>query len=141
MSSKFGTDPIPALPPTSDLNHLTSNNARLCIISGPQAGITFRLDQIRLVVGRNSPPAVQVDIDLTPCELSSPPMISRRHAELQWVEGELQITDLSSKNGTWVDGEQLTSPAPGLPSAPKVLTTNSKIKFANLETQVVVDGD
>ncbi|MBN1610076.1 MAG: sigma 54-interacting transcriptional regulator [Polyangiaceae bacterium] len=34
--------------------------------------------------------------------------VSRRHAELRRRDGELVIQDLSSRNGTWVDGQRIT---------------------------------
>lgn len=38
------------------------------------------------------------------------PMVSRRHAELRWVDGKWVIADLNSSYGTFLDGVRLTSP-------------------------------
>ena len=63
-------------------------------------------------------------------------MVSRRHAELQWVNGELQIIDLGSRNGTFVDGQRLIGD-PGQPSPPITLKLGSKIKLGDLELEII----
>ena len=40
--------------------------------------------------------------------------VSRRHASVLWSAGSLQLADLGSTNGTWVDGIQVTSRAVAL---------------------------
>ncbi|MBA3659629.1 MAG: FHA domain-containing protein [Gemmatimonadales bacterium] len=37
------------------------------------------------------------------------PTISRRHAELTVVEGEVQVRDLGSSNGTWINGRRVSA--------------------------------
>ena len=37
------------------------------------------------------------------------PTVSRRHASLLWAGGRLQLTDLGSTNGTWLDGASITT--------------------------------
>jgi hypothetical protein len=56
------------------------------------------------VIGR----AEQVDLHL---DYSS---VSRRHALLAFVDGGWMITDLGSRNGTWLNGWRLPGPAPVL---------------------------
>jgi hypothetical protein len=56
------------------------------------------------VIGR----AEQVDLHL---DYSS---VSRRHALLAFVDGGWVITDLGSRNGTWLNGWRLPGPAPVL---------------------------
>jgi class 3 adenylate cyclase len=62
---------------------------------GPLAGRRIAVDT-QLVVGR-------VDADVT----IDDPLISRRHAVIRPVDGALEIEDLGSLNGTWVNGERV----------------------------------
>jgi pSer/pThr/pTyr-binding forkhead associated (FHA) protein len=128
----IGGAPIPMLP-------LTPENARLRVKNGPAAGKVFLLDKMRLLVGRSNPPAIVVDVDLGPCELASPPMVSRRHAELQWINSQLNVVDLGSANGTFIDGNRLSGNAPKTPSEPAVLQAGSMLRLGNLELEVIRD--
>jgi DNA-binding CsgD family transcriptional regulator len=49
--------------------------------------------------------------------------VSRRHAELQAVEGGLRITDLESRNGTFIDGVRVRSGC---------LTNGRIVRFGNM---------
>lgn len=131
MNAGIGRDPIPGL------TRLTPDTTRLLICNGPGANRSFALDQSRLVLGRSDPPKVVVDINLEECELGDPPMVSRRHAELQWVDGELQIIDLGSTNGTFVDGQPLQPLQDRQPSDPVTLKIGSKIRLGNLDMEVI----
>lgn len=131
MNSGFGQDPIPGLV------KLTPDSAFLLILNAPGPSKRFALNQMRQVLGRNDPPMIKVDIDLSAYELGDTPMISRRHAEIQWVNGTLQIVDLRSSNGTFVDGQKLTSPGKNQPSLPATLKIGSKVNLANLEFEVI----
>ena len=94
-----------------------------------------------MVVGRNDPPAVSDDSDLTACELGERFATSRRHAEIQWVNGGLQITDLGSLNGTKINDEvKVESAEKGQVSAPYQIKLGDKIRFANIETEVATLG-
>lgn len=54
----------------------------------------------RLVIGR-----------LPTCDFPIPsPLISRRHAEIVWNDGQIILKDLHSTNGTFVNGQRLTEP-------------------------------
>ena len=126
----IGGGPIPVV-------QRTPTNARLKVTNGPGAGKVFSLDKMKLLVGRSDPPAILVDVDLRECELGGSPMISRRHAELQWVDGDLQLVDLGSANGTYVDGTRLTAQTPKHPSQPVKLGAGVRIRFGNVELEVV----
>ena len=139
MNNRFGGDPIPGID-SHGSPLLTPANSQIRVLNGPGEGLTFDLHQTPLLIGRHDPPAVTVDIDLTDCELGVTALVSRRHAELQWVEGKLQIVDLCSKNGTFVDGERLET-LPGQPSPPKVLRFGSKIHCADLEMEIILTED
>lgn len=130
----FGLDPVPGL------IRLVPDSAYLFLLNGPKAQKRFSLQQMRMVIGRGDPPNITVDLDLTDCELDAIPMISRRHAIIQWVNGELQILDLASRNGTYVDGQRLNPTVDQQLSSPAVLKRDSKVKLANLEFEVITCG-
>ncbi len=133
MNVGFGCDVIPGL------DRLTPDTSFIRIANGRGKGKQFSLNKMNTLIGRADPPDVLPDIDLTDCELEPTPMISRRHAILQWANGQLQIIDLHSNNGTWVDGDRLNS-EPNLPSPPSILKVGSKIKLANLELEIIRNG-
>lgn len=71
---------------------------RLRVTSGPIAGQMFEvMDEV--VIGRQN---ADVTIDDA--------LISRRHALVRLIPGALEIEDLGSANGTFVDGNRITSP-------------------------------
>lgn len=36
--------------------------------------------------------------------------VSRKHAEIYWEKGRFWVRDCHSDNGTWINGQQITSP-------------------------------
>ena len=60
-------------------------------------GRVHRLDQAVTVMGRG--PDVDIVVD--------DPGVSRRHAEMHFVDGRARVVDLGSTNGTFVDGERV----------------------------------
>ena len=60
-------------------------------------GRIYRLDQAVTVMGRSP------DVDIT----LDDPGVSRRHAEVHFVDGRARVVDLGSTNGTFVDGERV----------------------------------
>ncbi|MCB1582238.1 MAG: diguanylate cyclase [Marinicella sp.] len=52
--------------------------------------------------------------------------VSRQHLELAWSKGHLQVTDMGSSYGSWIDGKQLT------PQIPEKLVVDTEIKLGNL---------
>ena len=70
---------------------------RLQAVEGPDAGKEFTFDASqpsRVLLGTSAACEAQL----------SDPMVSRRHAALELVGRSLRVTDLRSKNGTFVDG-------------------------------------
>lgn len=143
MTNGFGVDPVPGMCDASGNignDELTPTSACLRIINGPGAGRTFTLGNLRLLVGRNDPPAVTVDIDLSECEMGDYYAVSRRHAEIQWVNGKLQIADLGSKNGTLVNDTELKAPEQGQAPSQVSLKFGDRVCFADIEAEVTALG-
>jgi class 3 adenylate cyclase len=65
---------------------------------GPLAGERIVVES-ELIIGR-------VDADIT----IDDPLVSRRHAVVRPAAGALEIEDLGSLNGTWVNGERVAGP-------------------------------
>jgi ABC transport system ATP-binding/permease protein len=72
--------------------------ARLRITSGPLAGQTVEIES-ELVIGR-----AEGDLAIEDLELS------RRHAAVRRLANRLQVEDLGSSNGTFVDGTRIEEP-------------------------------
>jgi pSer/pThr/pTyr-binding forkhead associated (FHA) protein len=106
----------------------------LRLVNGPKSGSVFSSSLPTAVIGRNDPPAISVDIDLTDAEIGDPPMISRRHARIERdIEtGDFHLVDIGSTNGSWVEGVRLE---PGCPSV--VLTVPVRLRLANLEFDTI----
>ncbi len=75
--------------------------SKLKIISGPQSGSTIELKN-GLIIGRgNSADVCFMDITL-----------SRQHAKLELVDGNWELRDLGSRNGTFVNGVAVRAGTP-----------------------------
>ena len=131
MSQGLGLDPIPVL------NHLSPDRTRLRLRNGPKAQKEFTLHRLSQIIGRNVVNQNPIEIDLSDCELGNPPMISRQHALLEWIDGTLKICDLNSRNGSLVNDQQLISTPLGKPSPFVTLTIGNIIKLGNLEFEVI----
>lgn len=130
MAIDFGCDPIPGIA------QLTPETAFLVVINGAKVNHSFPLNRLRSLIGRNHPPHIIVDIDLSDFESGKTPTISRHHAIIQWVNQKLQIADLASRNGTFVNGERLLPKSNHEPSDPVLLTIGSQIKLGDLELAI-----
>lgn len=132
MNQPINFDPLP------NLAEPTPENTCLRVRNGGRANQQISLNRLTLMVGRKTPSSPTVDLDLTPYELGEPPMTSRQHAVLEWVDQKLKICDLDSRNGTAINGEKLTPKTPGQPSAFITLQPGDIITFGNIEMEVVV---
>ncbi len=56
--------------------------------------------------------------------------VSSRHARLSWEGGALQLADVGSTNGTWVNGARLA------PHAPRRLSVGDRVRFGQLDFTV-----
>lgn len=73
--------------------------ATLIVLQGPDKGRTLRTADDVVLIGRGSSQLPLTD-----------QTISRRHAELRFVDGAWVLADLNSANGTYVNGARITRP-------------------------------
>ena len=92
--------------------------ARLRVVSGPAAGRTVDVDE-EVVIGRED-----TDLEIDDVELSL------RHAVVRRFANRLQVEDLGSTNGTFVDGNRIAEPT--------LLGGGAEIKIGT--TVLVVEG-
>lgn len=81
------------------------------------------------IVGREGGPGAEPDADLGPHggrDLG----VSRRHARLSRLGGQLLLEDLGSANGTWLNGEPVTT------GTPMRLENGDLVKFARLMVRI-----
>lgn len=71
----------------------------LSIIKGPQTGNVFELEGTETTIGRDPANGIFLN-DMT---------VSRSHARIMRTAAGVQIEDLGSLNGTWVDGAIVNS--------------------------------
>ncbi|MBI3178362.1 MAG: GGDEF domain-containing protein [Deltaproteobacteria bacterium] len=77
-----------------------ARSACFIVIAGGQAGKMYKLDDNELVIGRVNDASILIEDD----------GVSRRHAKIcRQPDGALVITDLGSTNGTFVNGERVTT--------------------------------
>jgi hypothetical protein len=93
----------------------------LKVISGPAAGESLRIEK-EVVIGREG-----ADLTITD------PQISRRHTALRPVATGVEVEDLGSLNGTFVNGQRLT--------APITLSSSGKLKVGDSEIEIDVEPD
>jgi pSer/pThr/pTyr-binding forkhead associated (FHA) protein len=92
--------------------------ARLRVVSGPAAGQTVDVEE-EVVIGREDTDLAIDDVEL-----------SRRHAVVRRYANRLQVEDLGSTNGTFVDGNRIAEPT--------LLGGGAEIKIGT--TVLVVEG-
>jgi S-DNA-T family DNA segregation ATPase FtsK/SpoIIIE len=76
---------------------IRSSALELHVVGGPDAGRTIPLGQGRHVLGRGSQATVQLE----------DPDVSRRHVAVHVGGGQITVADLSSTNGSRLDGREL----------------------------------
>ena len=110
----------PARPRSSGPEKATRDNvARIVITSGPKTGLELPLGGEPLTIGRSSESGLVIRDDYT----------SSHHARLLLWGDQWMIQDLDSTNGTWHDGDRVTSPVPVTVGAPiKVGATTFELR-------------
>lgn len=89
-----------------------------------ETGKSFALTDGMVVLGRNSATKnIQNDIDLS--ELDVKKIISRRHAMIKHQNNEYILSDLGSRNGTFINGQRLSH------SQSHTLTSGDVIEFGS----------
>ena len=78
--------------------HRSREPSRLRVLFGPDAGTEIALPAVGVVIGAD--PACDVPLN--------DDAVSKRHVTVVANDGGFEITDLGSKNGTWLDGVSLT---------------------------------
>jgi diguanylate cyclase (GGDEF)-like protein len=73
--------------------------AHLIVLAGESLGQMFRVDRSGIVIGRAANAAIRLHDD----------GVSRHHARIVQVHGELRIEDLKSANGTLLNGHRIHS--------------------------------
>jgi len=81
---------------------MTSKTFQLVMRAGPNPGKAFTLSKNEIVIGRD----VNADVVINTAE------VSRRHSRLHLDAGVYIIEDLGSTNGTFINGQRLTTPVP-----------------------------
>ena len=81
---------------------------------GPKGSQIYELEAEHVTIGRKKGNDVAVDWD---------PAVSGRHAELERIRESWFITDLTSLNGTWVNGERI--------EGKKALYANDEIRIGD----------
>ena len=100
---------------------------RLLMRQGPNPGKIYELNKDILTIGRD----VNNDIVIADAE------VSRSHARLTVQAGGYLVEDLGSTNGSFVDGQRLTSPQLLRPGAILNLGETVSLEFQAAEEEVV----
>ncbi|MER2565675.1 MAG: GGDEF domain-containing protein [Myxococcaceae bacterium] len=74
-----------------------ARSSALVVIYGEELGRKFDLDEGKLSIGRSSKSDIQIDHD----------SVSRQHVRITVTEGQAQIEDVGSTNGTFLNDESL----------------------------------
>lgn len=111
----------PAPAPVNDAPHSATRDAvtRIMITSGPKAGLELPLGTDALTIGRSSESGLVIRDDYT----------SSHHARLLLWGDQWMLQDLDSTNGTWHDGQRVSTPVPVRVGAPiKVGATTFELR-------------
>ena len=101
---------------------LPADAALLVVKRGPNAGARFLLDRDTTTAGRHPEADIFLD-DVT---------VSRRHAEFRRNDGEFEVVDVGSLNGTYVNREPRNS---------QTLSTGDEIQIGKFRLVFLADED
>ncbi|HZL87128.1 MAG TPA: FHA domain-containing protein [Pirellulaceae bacterium] len=94
---------------------------RLKILQGSKAGTEIKIPGPECLIGRGDDCHLRTQADA----------VSRRHCVIRTTENEVAVRDLGSRNGTFVNGEQITGDA--------VLLNGDQLRVGPLEFQVIAE--
>lgn len=94
---------------------------RLKIVAGSKAGAEVKVPGPECLIGRGDDCHLRTQSDA----------VSRRHCVIRTTENDVTVKDLGSRNGTFVNGEQVTQEA--------VLLDGDHLRVGPLEFQVIVE--
>jgi pSer/pThr/pTyr-binding forkhead associated (FHA) protein len=90
------TKVMPAARVSGDFrDFLDRHEVKLVQVSGDMAGLQFRLEQETCTLGRGAEADLTVESEAA----------SRRHAAIEFADGQYRIRDLGSTNGVYLNGE------------------------------------
>ena len=87
--------------------------ASLTFLKGVNQGATVTLEGDKIVLGRNAECQVVLNV----------PAVSREHAVIRRIQGKFYVEDMKSRNGTFVNGQEVT--------ARTLLKDNDRIKICD----------
>lgn len=115
------------------------------LLAPKRTSITLDIDGIPLTVpmadvitvGRGLPfgegqPGPDVDLSLFGASVKG---VSRRHIKLTHDDLLIHVTDLDSRNGTWLNGQQI------LPYTRRILRNGDELQLGRLKLKVLMDPD
>jgi two-component system cell cycle response regulator len=73
------------------------DRAHLIVLAGNSLGRMFRLDQPQTFIGRATDATIRIEDD----------GVSRRHAKIMQIDGEVWVEDMKSANGTLINGQRV----------------------------------
>jgi two-component system, cell cycle response regulator len=79
-------------------NAAINRQPMLVVLHGPLLGKTFTIEQPVLTIGRSSQCDIQIEDD----------NVSRKHAEINFRDGLVWLTDLQSTNGSYVNSKRVS---------------------------------
>lgn len=102
-----------------------------------ESGAVFPLRSQNCLVGRVDRAAGIAEsvlgVDLSALDEVESPSVSRRHAQILYRQNGYQLRDLTSTNGTWIAGRQLT------PGDRAVLRHGDRVRFGEVQLIFVWD--
>lgn len=106
------------------------------VFNGDDKPLRFKLpENMRLIVGwRDGKSTSNPDIDLTP-QRARQLGVSRQHISLVRQNGTLTLTDIGSRNGTYINGHWL------LPDVVQVLADGDIIRLGGMLTRIYFDRE
>ena len=116
--------------PIAPTGPVDERQGTLTILSGPRPGALVPIEGAELVVGRTDESTYPIDDE----------SLSRRHARFFKLMGSYYVTDLSSTNGTFVEGERIEAPVKLEDGARIQLGLSTMVRFGLTDRSVVEEA-